>query len=131
MWREAAIEKATQLGLLGRSVYFLEAVREDELVAAAAEADIGVIPYKPLILNDRLSCPNKLSQYLHAGLMVLANDLPYVRSVLSEAEAGLFYNSADLDTLAAVVHRIVGDPELLSRNRANALRFACDRFNWQ
>ena len=51
--------------------------------------------------------------------------------VLTEAEAGLFYNSADLDTLAAVVHRIVGDPELLSRNRGNALRFARDRFNWQ
>ena len=131
MWREAAIEKATQLGLLGRSVYFLDAVREDELVAAAAEADIGVIPYKPLILNDRLSCPNKLSQYLHAGLMVLANDLPYVKSVLSEAGAGLFYTSADLPTLVAAVSAILDDPALLQRGRANARRFARERFNWQ
>jgi hypothetical protein len=30
-----------------------------------------------------------------------------------------------------VVEQIVGDPELLSRRRANALRFARDRFNWQ
>jgi len=131
MWREAAIEKAAQLGLLHRSVYFLDAVSEDELVAAAAEADIGVIPYKPLILNDRLSCPNKLSQYLHAGLMVLANDLPYVKSVLSEAEAGLFYTSADLPTLAAAVSEILDDPTLLRRGRANARHFARERFNWQ
>lgn len=131
MWRQAAIERAGQLGLLGRSVYFLDAVREDELVAAAAEADVGIIPYRPLIINDRLSCPNKLSQYLHAGLMVLANDLPYVKSVLSEAEAGLFYNSADLRTLAAAVAQIVDDPERLRRGRENARRFARERFNWQ
>ena len=44
---------------------------------------------------------------------------------------GLFYDSADLDTLAAVVHRITADPELLVRSRDNALRFASERFNWR
>jgi glycosyltransferase involved in cell wall biosynthesis len=131
LWRQAAMALAARLGLLDRSIYFLDAVKEDQLVAAAAEAEIGIIPYKPLIINDRLSCPNKLSQYLHAGLMVIANDLPYVKSVLIEAEAGVFYDSADLDTLAAAVYRVVGDPELLKRSRENAMRFARERFNWQ
>jgi glycosyltransferase involved in cell wall biosynthesis len=131
IWRQAAIERATRLGLLGRSIYFLDAVGEDELVSAATEADVGVIPYKPAILNDRLSCPNKLSQYLHAGLMVLANDLPYVRSVLNEAQAGAFYSSADPATLAAAVRPLVESPELLAQGRRNALCFARERFNWQ
>ena len=130
-WRRSAIELAAGLGLLDRSVYFLDAVAEDQLVCAAAEADIGVIPYKPVILNDRLSCPNKLSQYLHAGLMVIANDLPYVRAVLSEAQAGLFYNSADPASLAAQVAAVLDDPGLVQRGRANALRFARECFNWQ
>jgi glycosyltransferase involved in cell wall biosynthesis len=119
-----------RLGLEG-SVYFLDAVGEAELVTAAAEANVGVIPYKPRIINDRLSCPNKLSQYLHAGLLVIANDLPYVKSVLSEADAGLFYSSAEPGTLANAVHRAVAEPELLKRSRQNALRFARERFNWQ
>jgi glycosyltransferase involved in cell wall biosynthesis len=131
MWRSAAMELAARLGLFERSVYFLDAVREDQLVSAAAEADVGIIPYKPLIINDRLSCPNKLSQYLHAGLMVIANDLPYVQSVLSEAEAGVFYSSAEPRSLADAVHRILDDPELLRCGRQNALRFARERFNWQ
>ena len=79
------------------------------LVAAAAEADIGVIPYKPLIRNDRFACPNKLSQYLHAGLMVVTNDLPYVKSVIHDAGAGLSYDSSVPSSLAAVINRIVGD----------------------
>lgn len=131
MWRQGAISRAAELGLLDRSVYFLDAVTEDQLVAAATEADVGIIPYRPLIINDRLCCPNKLSQYLHAGLMVVSNDLPYVKSVLSEADAGLSYNSGRLDTLVEIVHRIVDDPELLRRSRENGLRFARDRFNWQ
>jgi len=129
--RQQAMMLADRLRLFGRSVYFLDAVKESELVAAAAEAEVGIVPYRPLIINDRLSCPNKLSQYLHAGLMVIANDLPYVKSVLAEADAGLFYDSANLDTFAAVVHQIVNDPVLLRRSRENALRFARDRFNWQ
>ncbi len=131
MWRKAAIEQAAARGLLDRGIYFLDAVSEDELVSAAAEADVGIVPYKPLIINDRLSCPNKLSQYLHAGLMVVANDLPYVQSVLTEAGAGACYNSADPRTLADAVQRIVDDPELLQRSRRNALHYARSCFNWQ
>src|SRR5205085_11634879 len=105
-WRQRAIQIAADLGLLERSVYFLDAVSEAELVTAAAEADVGIVPYLPLAINERLACPNKLSQYLHAGLMVLANDLPYVRSVIDEAQAGAWYNSADLMTFVNAVDRV-------------------------
>jgi glycosyltransferase involved in cell wall biosynthesis len=130
-WRQQAIELATRLGLLGNSVYFLDAVTEDQLVAAAAEADVGLVPYLPLIINERLSCPNKLSQYLHAGLMVVTSDLPYVRSVVDEASAGMHYDSANLSTLVDVVHQIAADPQMLQRYKENARRFAQDHFNWQ
>src|SRR5438067_4229964 len=121
------MRRVARLGL-AHSVYFLDAVGEDELVTAAAEADVGIIPYKPRIINDRLSCPNKLSQYLHAGLLVIANDLPYVRAVLNEARAGVFYNSAEPGSLARAVHRVVDNPDLLQRARQCALRYARERF---
>lgn len=131
MWREGLRNYAAELNLLDRSIYFLDAVSEDQLVSAAAEADVGIIPYRPLIINDRLSCPNKLSQYLHAGLMVVTNNLPYVKSIVAEAEAGLAYDSDRLETLVDIVDRILADPELLHRCQCNALLFARRRFNWQ
>jgi glycosyltransferase involved in cell wall biosynthesis len=130
-WREAAKSLARELGILDRSVYFLDAVSEEHLIPAAAEADIGVIPYLPRILNDRFACPNKLSQYMQAGLMVVANDLPYVRSVIEEAQAGLIYDSRDVNTLANIVARVLSDPVLLHTCRANALKFARETFHWQ
>jgi glycosyltransferase involved in cell wall biosynthesis len=130
-WRRRAMAQAARLGLLDRSVFFLAAVGEERLVEAASEADVGIIPYQPIAINERLSCPNKLSQYLHAGLLVLTNDLPYVRSVLDEAKAGLWYSSADPASFASAVDRILRDPPLLRTCRENARRFARERFNWQ
>ena len=131
VWRQAAIELARRLQLLDKSVYFLDAVSEDMLVAAAAEADIGVIPYTPLITNDRFACPNKLSQYMHAGLMIVTNELPYVTSVIQAAGAGLSYDSSDPSSFAVTVGRIVADRELMRRCQENALRYAKEAFNWQ
>ena len=113
-WKAQAIKLAAGLGLLNKSVFFLDAVGEDDLVMAAAEADVGIIPYLPTAINERLSCPNKLSQYLHAGLMIIANELPYVRSVVEQADVGLIYDSADLQTFAQAVKRVIDDPELLA-----------------
>jgi glycosyltransferase involved in cell wall biosynthesis len=131
LWRRGFMTLAAELGILDRSVYFLDAVTEDQLIGAAAEADVGIIPYRPLVINDRLCCPNKLSQYMHAGLMIIANDLPYVKSVLAEAQAGLTYASASSASIAELVERIVNDPELLQSSQENAVCFARDRFNWQ
>jgi glycosyltransferase involved in cell wall biosynthesis len=130
-WRADLLKQAQQLGILERSVYFLDAVGEDDLVSAAAEADVGLIPYKGDVAGYKYACPNKLSQYLHAGLMVVSNDLPYVREVIEEADAGLCYSCENPDSLVEVVHRIAGDRDLLARSKGNARRYARDKFNWQ
>ncbi len=117
--------------MLERSVYFLDAVTEEELIPAAQEAHVEIIPYRPVIINDRLSCPNKLSQYLHAGLMVVANDLPYVTSVLKQADAGISYRFDDANSFAETITAILDDPTRLEQCRLNALRFARESFNWQ
>jgi glycosyltransferase involved in cell wall biosynthesis len=129
--RRQLIARAAELGLLDRSVYFPDAVPEDALVAAAMEADVGIIPYQPNVPNYEFACPNKLSQYLHAGLVVLANDLPYVQAVLNKARAGLFYSSRDRATLVKAIERAAGDPEVVRNGRRNALAYARDHFNWQ
>ncbi|SIR20388.1 Glycosyltransferase involved in cell wall bisynthesis [Bosea sp. TND4EK4] len=124
-------ELAARLGLLDRSVYFLPAVTEDELVAAAAEADIGIIPYLSDFMIYEYACPNKLAQYMHAGLALLSNDLAYVRSVIEWGHAGLIYRVGESGSLAAAVHRLADDADLLSRLKQAATEFARETFNWQ
>ena len=66
--KQNIVKLAQSQGLLDKTVFFPEAVAEADLVQAAREADVGLIPYGPSNINYRFSCPNKLSQYMAAGL---------------------------------------------------------------
>jgi len=75
---------AGDLDLHHRRVHFLEAVRQDVLLSWTASADVGIIPYPPIDLNSRLCTPNKLFEFIVAGLPILANDLPELRRFVAE-----------------------------------------------
>ena len=129
--RNLCIEHAKRLGVLGTSVHFMKAVSEDELIAAAQEADVGVIPYKPIWEGYRYACPNKLSQYMQAGLVILANNLDYVKQIMDRYSCGLAYDYLQPATAVAAIERLIQDGELRRAMSANAKRWAREEFNWQ
>lgn len=128
--RDACMALAEQYGLLNRSVFFPPAVAESELVASARQADVGVIPYLPVSVNNTFCCPNKLAQYMQAGLAVVSNDLPFVKEILETSGAGVAYRWRDEDSLLAAVERFAADPEFLQQCRRKALEFVTTTYNW-
>ncbi|RII83395.1 glycosyltransferase [Neopusillimonas maritima] len=75
------LEIAIDLGCVDR-VYFKDAVPQAELLYWTASADVGVIPYQAIDLNNYFCSPNKLFEFIQASLPILANDLPYLREVV-------------------------------------------------
>lgn len=69
-------EKAARLKLLGSRIHFLPAVPQSELLQHSASADMGIIPYPHVDLNSYYCTPNKLFEFIQAGLPILANDSP-------------------------------------------------------
>jgi glycosyltransferase involved in cell wall biosynthesis len=111
---------------------WLEPVVESELVRAAAEADVGVIPYVGPSLNHLYASPNKLSQYMAAGLAVLASsDLRYVNDVISNYDCGVSYVPGDAASLRSAIGSLAGDVERLHQRRENARRAAAESYNWE
>jgi glycosyltransferase involved in cell wall biosynthesis len=106
-------------------------VPEAELVQAAAASDVGVIPYVGPSLNHLYACPNKLSQYMHAGLAILANDLVFVGDVVKRYDCGLVYRAEEPDSFGAAVRALVDDRELLERFKRNAYAAFASEFNWK
>jgi glycosyltransferase involved in cell wall biosynthesis len=108
------------------------AVSEDELISAASAADVGIIPYTGPNLNHVYACPNKLSQYMQAGLAILHNsDEEFVSEIISRYQCGLAYDSNHPDTLIAAVDYISNNPEQLNIMKCNAYRAAQEEFNWE
>ncbi|GIK98114.1 MAG: hypothetical protein BroJett029_23230 [Alphaproteobacteria bacterium] len=130
-WRQALATRAQRLGLLGTSVFVLQPVSVDELVTGATEADVGIIPYKPDSPAYRYACPNKLSQYMHAGIAILSNAIPYVAQQVESARCGLTYDSKDSSSIVTAVMRMAEHPTELADMKSAAREYGKTVFNWQ
>jgi glycosyltransferase involved in cell wall biosynthesis len=131
IWRDRLELMARTYGMLGRSVYVLEPVLEKDLTRAASEADIGLIPYKLDWLSYRYACPNKLCQYLHAGLAIVANQIPFVEQIVNQNRCGFSYDIRIRGDLTKLIDRVTSEPELLKNARANARKFSVETYRWE
>jgi Glycosyltransferase len=121
---------AASEGLSDERVLFDDPVSEDQLVQAAGRSDIGVIPYESANINNKFCCPNKLSQYLAAGLPILANRTDFVRSVVAESESGLCLDFADEHALADAINELARNDARRKVMADNAMKYFSHKFNW-
>ena len=82
---------ARRLGLIDKRVYFLPAVPQSELLQHSASADMGIIPYPHVDLNSYYCTPNKLFEFIQAGLPMIANDSPEMRRFVDNEGFGLIH----------------------------------------
>lgn len=116
-------------GLEGR-VHFLPPVRQSELVESLVGYDVGVVPYRPTSLNNRLSLPNKVFEYLQAGLALAVSALPeYMRLVQKTGTGGLFHPDSPKD-IARAINALTCDSRRLQELKARAL-FIGQHFTWE
>jgi glycosyltransferase involved in cell wall biosynthesis len=76
-----------EMGLVDR-VVLLPSVPLSELLAHTTEADVGVSLLQDSCENHRLALPNKLFEYIAAGVPVVASALPEMRRLIDEFGVG-------------------------------------------
>lgn len=81
--------------------------------------------------NNLLGTPNKLFEYMSAGIPVIASDFPFIREVVLEADCGLLMQPDDVEEIAAAMTHLLHNPEDARRLGRNGLRAARERYNWQ
>ena len=127
--RESLSRLAGECGVAG-SLHFHEQCDPGDLLARAAEHDIGLALEFDQALNRQLAVTNKIFLYLTAGLAVGATDVPGQRVVLEAAPgAGALYPPGNSDALAALLSTWQRDPAALARAKAASLAAARTRWN--
>ncbi len=123
--------KAIAVGeAVAERVTFIEPVPMGELLAVTAGADLGVIPYRNVGLNNFYTSPNKLFEYIAAGVPVVASRFPELTRVVEGLRLGRTFEPDDPSSIAAAVNGLLEDPAELARARENTERSA-PQFTWE
>jgi glycosyltransferase involved in cell wall biosynthesis len=122
-------ERVTKLGLLNR-VTFTGRVTPEILKTHTASADLGIAFDKNVSPNHYYSLPNKLFEYIHAGVPVISSDLPERKRIIEQYEVGVVLSDLEPQTVASAINSILENDELLCWLKENC-RAATQELNWE
>jgi glycosyltransferase involved in cell wall biosynthesis len=109
-------------------VKLVKKVPKQELISYTMNADLGISIDKNTNPNYYNSLPNKIFDYLHAGVPVLASRLPEIENIVSFYKVGVFIDSHHPQHIADTINKLFSSPVLdeLKRNTVLAAR----ELNW-
>ncbi len=116
-----SLQKRASSAKLSERVFFHPAVPQAELLFYTAAADAGVIPYQATCMNNYFCTPNKLFEFIAAGLPILASDLPEMRSLVQQQGIGRVGDMQTAEKIASLVDGFFADTEKLHTWQKNVL----------
>lgn len=111
-------------------VWFLPKQSYERLMQYTQCADIGLTLDKDTNLNYRFSLPNKLFDYIIAGVPVLASPLPEVRKIMDHYEIGMTISNHKPDHIAFMIKTMLSDKKQLEKWKEN-LKLAASELCWE
>jgi glycosyltransferase involved in cell wall biosynthesis len=115
---------------LSDKVRFSPRLAPEVLANYTALCDVGCSLEKDTNLNYRFCLPNKLFDYMNAGIPCVVSDLPEMARVVRETQVGLIVPETTPMAIADAINKLLNDKELYEQCRRNA-RQAAELLCWE
>jgi glycosyltransferase involved in cell wall biosynthesis len=127
---ESASTEATLRGLAGWSkVDYRGTVSRAAVREIMSESRAGLLFFHPEP-NHVDAQPNKMFEYMSAGLPVLASNFPLWRSLLEASGTGVCADPMDVAAIAAAIGGLLDDPERATAMGARGRDAVAHRYQW-
>ncbi len=121
-------QRVEKLNLADR-IRFIQKVKWEELMRFTRSADAGLSLEKDTNLNYRFSLPNKLFDYISAGIPVITGCLPDIRKIIEDNGCGIIIPEITPEEIVKAIIKLRDDRILLSKLKQNSV-IASESLNW-
>ena len=101
-----------------------------ELMRITRLADLGLLLDKNTSLNQGLALPNKLFDYIHAGIPILSSNLIEISKIIKQYEIGIFLSEIQPKTICETILKYKSNIALQKQHQINCQN-AAEQENWQ
>lgn len=115
---------------ISRRVHFLGTINQSELVNYTVEADIGLSLIENISLSYYYALPNKLFEYIAAGVPVICSDMPQMKMVVDKYKVGECISLDSGESLESKIRQLIDNRDLLREYSKNGKEAAKD-LNWE
>lgn len=113
-----------------RHVDFIGAVKRQDVPNLLAGASCGLVTFLPA--NNHINAqPNKLFEYMAAGIPLVASDFKLWREILDRYDCGLLVDPESPASIADAVLEILSDPQRSFKMGANGKKAVFEVLNWE
>ncbi len=107
-------------------VRFLPRMSYAKMMAYTQNAEFGFCLDKDTNLNYRFSLPNKLFDFIQAGVPIIASHLTEIEKIIRKYDLGLFIENHDPKTIADTIRVGLSDTEKIKAWKTNLAQAALD-----
>ncbi len=126
---EAEVEKEVRTAPGWQQVHPLGERNRAGVRDVLARSKAGLVTFLP-VPNHVDAQPNKMFEYMSAGVPVIASHFPLWCKIVEGNECGLCVDPLDPAAIAGAINRLVEDPVLAQRMGENGRRAVIERYNW-
>jgi glycosyltransferase involved in cell wall biosynthesis len=123
------VNKVRRLKGFGK-VRYLGKVPFEEVSEYYSSADIGIVCFLPE-RNHIKAMPNKLFEYMAAGLPVIASDFPLWKKIIDDAGCGICVDPTNPKEIAGAILHLFNNPQLRKQMGENGRRAVEEKYNWK
>lgn len=120
---------ASSLGLAAPTVRFTGALPNAEALRLVGESDVGLVPHHA-VESWNTTIPNKLFDYMAAGLVVVSSDAIPADRIVRSTGAGVVFKSRDSADLTVQL-RSLFDESVRARMADAGMEAVRHRYNWE
>ncbi len=128
--RVPAMKESAKALNIEERVVFAGRVPPSLLRGYTAIADVGVSFDKNVSINHKFSLPNKLFEYIHAAIPIVASDLPERRQIIEQYRVGKVVSSLEPKNIADAINQLLADTATYKQYRNNCIT-ARAQLNWE